>query len=59
MGGGNNAALDANGNPIPDPAAVPDPNAVPAPPAPDPNQPLFDQMNQILDGASKDLGVDI
>jgi hypothetical protein len=54
MGGGNNAALDSNGNPIPDPALPPE---SPAPPAPDPNQPLFDEMNQILDNAEKDLGV--
>lgn len=49
MGGGNNAALDASGNPIPD---------APVEPPPDPNQPLFDQMNTILDGAFNDLGVD-
>lgn len=64
MGGGNNAALDANGNPIPPNSNVPpvDPNAPPVDPNAqpvDPNQPLFDQMNQILDGASADLGVKI
>lgn len=46
MPGGNNAALDSNGAPIPEVV-----------PAPDPNQALFDQMNEILDGAEKDLGV--
>ena len=61
MPGGNNAALDASGNPVP---GTPDPNAPPAPdpnapPAPDPNQPLFDEMNNILDGAAKELGVNI
>lgn len=51
MPGGNSAAQP----PAPDPNAQPpvDPNAQQT----DPNQPLFDQMNQILDGAFKDLGV--
>lgn len=53
MPGGNNAALDANGNPIPQ-----DTTGTPAAPE-DPNQPLFDQMNEVLDQASIDLGVDL
>lgn len=57
MPGGNNAALDANGNPVPDPGL--DPVATDAPAPPDPNQALFDNMNQILDGAEKDLGVNL
>jgi hypothetical protein len=46
MPGGNNAALDASGNPVPDPTAPPADNTA-----------LFDEMNNILDGAFKDLGV--
>jgi len=52
MPGGNNAALDQNGDPIVDPAV--DGTGV----APDATQPLFDEMNSILDKAFKDLGVD-
>jgi len=47
MPGGNNAALDENNNGIDDSQE-----------SEDPNQPLFDEMNSILDGAEKDLGVD-
>lgn len=47
MPGGNAAALDAAG------AAPP-----PPPPAEDPNQPLFDEMNRIIDNAEKDLNVE-
>lgn len=54
MPGGNNAALDANGNPIPETPVAPDAGV-----APDPNQALIDQMNEILDGAEKDLGVSL
>jgi hypothetical protein len=54
MPGGNNAALDANGNPAPaDPSVTPDAAVTP----PD-NQPLFDEMNKILDGAFQAIGAD-
>jgi hypothetical protein len=49
MPGGNNAALDANGNLL-EPGTEPDP-------PPDTTQPLFDQMNSILDKAFNDLGM--
>jgi len=49
MPGGNSAAQ--GGAPVPPDAPVTD-VAVP-----NPNQPLFDEMNNILDGAMKDLGV--
>jgi hypothetical protein len=51
MPGGNNAALDANGAPISDAGVAGE--------ADDPNQPLFDEMNSVLDNAAKDLGVDV
>lgn len=62
MPGGNNAALDANGQPIPgtDPGAAGTPEAGVAPDSgPDPNDALFKDLNGILDGAAKDLGVNI
>ena len=49
MPGGNSAAQ--GGAPVTPDAPVADV------PAPNPNQPLFDEMNNILDGAMKDLGV--
>jgi hypothetical protein len=52
MPGGNNAALDASGNPIPDTGVAGDAGA-----APDPNEGLFNDLNSILDNASADLGV--
>lgn len=54
MPGGNNAALDANGAPIVDTGVAGDTGVVE-----DPNAPLFDDMNKILDGAASDLGVDV
>lgn len=54
MPGGNNAALDAQGNPIPDTGVAADSGA-----APDPNAALFEDLNQILDDAGTDLGVDV
>ncbi len=47
MPGGNAAALDAAGGPPPTDGSPP--------PAQDPNQPLFDEMNKILDNAQNDL----
>lgn len=49
MPGGNNAALDASGQPVVEPD-------VPAEEE-DPNAPLFKEMNDILDGAFDELGV--